>query len=132
MKYGFLKVAIAAPKIRVADPAFNAEALCRVANEAAADGARVLVFPELSLTGCTCGDLFRSDRLLCGAREALKSYLQRTATLPLVSLVGLPLSHGNATYNCVAVCHEGQLLGVIPEARPSSRDALEHARYFSA
>ena len=76
MKYGFVKVAAAAPKIRVADPNYNVSEMAETAKKAAECGAMVLVFPELSITGYTCGDLFFSDALISGAENALKKYLE--------------------------------------------------------
>ena len=76
MKYGFIKVAAASPKIRVADPFFNVSEMINTAKRAAEYGVTVLVFPELSITGYTCGDLFFSDTLISGAENALKKYLE--------------------------------------------------------
>ena len=72
MKHGFIKVAAAAPEIRVADPMFNADAVIRAMDEHARLGVKVLVFPELTLTGATCGDLFYQNTLLAGAAAALE------------------------------------------------------------
>ena len=116
MKNGFIKVAAATPKIRVADPAYNVEELIRIADDANAKGVRVLVSPELCLTSYTCGDLFCSDLLLDGAKNALSEYLKRTSAWDMISVVGLPMVYRDKLYNCAAVCHGGRLLGVIPKS----------------
>ena len=76
MKHGFIKVAAAAPEIRVADPMFNADAVIRAMDEHARLGVKVLVFPELTLTGATCGDLFYQNTLLAGAAAALEKVVK--------------------------------------------------------
>ena len=115
MKNGFVKVGAATPCVRVADVNHNQKELVRLAREASEQGVRVLVFPELSLTGATCKDLFFASTLRNGAKAALKAYLAETKELPLLSVVGLPFSHGNRLYNCAAVCFMGELLGIVPK-----------------
>ena len=121
MKNGFLKVAAATPVVRVADTKANAEAHVALAQKAYAEGVRVLVFPELSLTGATCGDLFLQDTLLQGAQEALKAYLDTTKDLDMVSVVGLPYSAHAKIYNTSAVCHAGKLLGLVAKRKVDER-----------
>lgn len=116
MKHGFIKVAAGSPKIRVADPSYNAGELIRIAADANARGVRVLVFPELCLTAYTCGDLFCTELLLDGAKKALSKYLKKTAELDMISVVGLPWLFCDKLYNCAAVCHRGRLLGMIPKS----------------
>ena len=113
MKNGFLKIAAATPAVRVADTKANVEAHIAQALKAYAEGVRVLVFPELSLTGATCGDLFLQDTLLQGAQEALGTYLEATKELDMVSVVGLPYTAHAKVYNTSAVCHAGKLLGLV-------------------
>lgn len=113
MKNGFLKIAAATPAVRVADTKANTEAHIAQALKAYAEGVRVLVFPELSLTGATCGDLFLQDTLLQGAQEALGAYLEATKELDMVSVVGLPYAAHAKVYNTSAVCHAGKLLGLV-------------------
>ena len=113
MKNGFLKVAAATPMVRVADTKANVEAHIDLAQKAYAEGVRVLVFPELSLTGATCGDLFLQDTLLQGTQEALAIYLEATKELDMISVVGLPYAAHAKVYNTSAVCHKGRLLGLV-------------------
>ena len=115
MQHGFIKVAAATPSLRVADPLHNAAACAALAETAAARGVKLIVFPELCLTGATCGDLFSHDRLLTGAKEALRSYADATAALDLVSVVGLPVAVAHKIYNCAAVVSGGTVLGLVPK-----------------
>ena len=95
MKDGFVRIAAATPALRVADCAYNAEQTISLARRAADEGAAVVVFPELGLTGYTCGDLFLSQTLLEGAESALDHILEETAALNAVLLVGLPVRCGD-------------------------------------
>ena len=117
MKNGFLKVAAATPVVALANTKANAEAHIALAKKAYAEGVRVLVFPELSLTGATCGDLFATDTLLNGAQEALAAYLDATQELDMVSVVGLPYAAHAKVYNTSAVCHAGKLLGLVTKRK---------------
>ncbi len=126
MQHGFVKVAASTPSIRVADPTHNAAACVSLACAAAGEGVKLLVFPELCLTGATCGDLFSHDRLMRGARDALISYAAETAALDLVSVIGLPVALGDKLYNCAAVVCGGAVLGLIPKTNltPAERRAF--------
>ena len=121
MKNGFLKVAAATPVVRVADTKANAAAHIALAQKAYAEGVRVLVFPELSLTGATCGDLFATDTLLNAAIDALKTYLDATQALDMVSVVGLPFAAHAKVYNVAAVCHAGKLFGLVTKRKTDER-----------
>lgn len=115
MKNGTVAVACAAPKVHIADPIRNADELIRLTKEADAHGAALILFPELSLTGYTCGDLFRNEKLISTARSELKRYLEQTKSYNCISVVGFPLEHQNRLYNCAAVCQSGTVLGVVPK-----------------
>jgi len=129
MKNGFIKVCAATPKIRVADPSYNVTEMLRIAQEANHAEVRVLVFPELCITGATCGDLFFSETLIAGALEALERFVDETRDCNMVSVVGLPLAVGSALYNCAAICHGGRVLGFVPKSHASAE--LADGRYFS-
>ena len=111
---GFLRIAAATPDIRVADPHYNARQILAQIESAPADTA-LLVFPELCVTGYTCGDLFLQPSLLRGAEEALAFLLTETAAADTVFIVGLPVAMGSVLYNCAAVCQKGRLLGLVPK-----------------
>ena len=108
MQYGFVKTAALTPSIRVADCAYNARQIIEVLRGAAAAGAEIACLPELCITGYTCGDLFFQPVLQQGARDALADVLRDTAGLPLLFVLGLPLTHGGKLYNCAAVCQNGR------------------------
>ena len=114
MKNGFVKVAAASPVIRVADADYNAERVIEVIRSAAREGVRVLVFPELTLTGCSCYDLFTHRVLLDGAREALLRVAEATVDFDLLAFVGLPLAVGAKVYNVAAALSRGEILAFIP------------------
>ena len=128
MNFGFIKVAAATPAVRVADTSHNAAACAELADLAAAEGVKLLVFPELCLTGATCGDLYAHGRLLQGAKEALASFAAETAHLDLVSVVGLPVALGDKLYDCAAVVCGGAVLGLVPKTNLSPAER----RIFSA
>ena len=114
MKHGFIKVAAAAPEIRVADPMFNADAVIRAMDEHARLGVKVLVFPELTLTGATCGDLFYQNTLLAGAAAALEKVVQASEGKDMLVFVGLPTTQAQA----VAAAKKGAqvlMFGVGPQ-----------------
>ena len=102
MKYGFVKVAAATPKIRVADVRYNTDAIVRMIGQAKEAGAELLVFPELCVCGYTCGDLFGQDVLLGGALEGLKRIAQATEGVGMLVFDGVPLRFGGVLYNCAA------------------------------
>ena len=111
MKDGFLKVAAAAPEIRVADPAYNAKKVIEKIKEAEALGVKALVFPELCLTGCTCGHLFYQRTLTDAAMEALLRVAEATAGSDMLVVVGLPLSVRGSLYSAAAIVCGGEILG---------------------
>ena len=128
MKNGFLKIALAAPKIRVADPEYNIDLCITAAKSAAKDGAKVVLFPELVITGATAGDLFYSNELITAAESALKKYKSELAELDLVSFIGLPTEIDGVLYNGVAcVCH-----GEISAVSFAEEISLENKRYFAS
>ena len=132
MKHGFLKVAVATPKIRVADSTWNAAELIRLTKEAQKKNVAVLTFPELVLTGCTCADLFYSEALIKGAQKSLKDYLAATAELEVISVLGLPLLWKGKLCNVAAVCKNGVILGIVPKTHIPRAGDFEEARYFTA
>ncbi len=132
MKNGFVKVAAATPHIRVADPVHNAGEMIRIAKEANEQEVRILVFPELCITGYTCADLLYSNILIEQAEKELMHYLAETADLDMLSLAGIPILKNNTLYNCAAVCHRGALLGIIPKTYIPNYGEFKEGRYFSA
>jgi NAD+ synthase (glutamine-hydrolysing) len=115
MKDGFIRVAAATPKIKVADCNYNTQQILDIVNLAPEDTA-LIVFPELSITGYTSGDLFFQPTLLRAAEKSLEIILKQTATNDTILLIGLPVPFHSAIYNCAAVCHQGKLVGLVPKS----------------
>ena len=132
MKEGFLKVAAATSRIRVADCAYNTARVEELIAEAAEQGVSLCVFPELVLTGYTCGDLFLQEALLDAAEEGLTRILQASARFALVFAVGLPVRLDNALYNCAAICYKGKILGLVPKQNIPNYSEFYEARHFTS
>lgn len=131
--FGFLRVAAACPRVAVADPEANAAFLLAAIREAHGRGAQVLVLPELSLTGYTCGDLFFSQTtLLGGAERALARLLADTSRIPMVFAVGLPLVVDGRLFNVAAVCQSGEVLGLVPKTYLPNYKEFYEERWFSS
>ena len=112
MKHGFVKVAAATPDIRVADVAYNTEKIREDIAEACGNGAKILVFPELCVTGYTCGDLFTHDVLLEAARKALLGLAEFTEDKDILVFVGVPLDIEGKLYNVAAALNRGKIIGL--------------------
>ena len=130
VKDDFLRVAAATPSIRPADCAHNLEQILNLVREAPSDTA-LLVFPELCVTGYTCGDLFLQSALLKGAEEAVRRLLDATVGVDTVLLVGVPVAAGAALYNCAAVCQRGNLLGLVPKLNLPTYSEFYEGRHFT-
>ena len=130
---GFYRIAAATPCLSLGDPSANAKTLARLAKDAAKDGVSAIVFPELCLTGYTCGDMFFRDDLLHAASDALDSFAAKTANLPIVSIVGLPIAEGSAIYNAAAVVHGGKIVArVRKRALPNYGEYYERRQFTPA
>ena len=132
MNYGFIKACAASPSLRVADCPYNAEMTIAAMKAAAKDGCQLAVFPELGLTGYTCGDLFLQQPLQKAAEAALVEILSASETLDLVALVGLPVLVDGKLYNCAAVICHGQLLGLVPKSHIPNYGEFYEKRHYSA
>ena len=111
MRHGFIKVAAATPDIRVADVDYNKEQIIKQMDEAAEAGAKIIVFPELCITGYTCSDLFLQDILLNSAKKALVKIAEHTKNLDALVFVGVPIAVGGELYNVAAALNHGNILG---------------------
>ena len=132
MKDGFVKAAAATPEIQVADCAFNARQIISLIRQAQEQGVRIVCFPELCVTGYTCGDLFLQRTLLDGAETALSHILAETAGLDILSAVGLPVRRSSKLYNCAALIQNGQILGVIPKRHLPNYSEFYETRWFQS
>lgn len=130
MKHGFVKVAAITPDMRVADVVYNTEEICRRMEEAVEAGAKVLVFPELAITGYTCGDLFFQDALLNSAEEGLRTIIESSKGKDALVFVGLPFSHAGKLYNVAAAVNDGELLGLTTKTFLPNYDEYYEMRYF--
>ncbi len=130
MKDGFIKVASAAPALRLADCTFNAEQIISCARTASSSGVKLLVTPELSVTGYTCGDLFFQQRLLDSAEQALAVIAEACSDLPMLLTVGLPVRHLGKLYNCAAMLYGGQILGITAKSNMPNYDEFQELRWF--
>lgn len=132
MKHGFVKVAAVTPKIVVADTAYNADIICDCIAEASAVGAKVIVLPELCITGYTCGDLFLQEKMLREAKNALLKIAGFTRFMDCLIFVGLPYAYHGKLYNVAAAISEGKILGFVPKSCIPNYNEFYEARHFSA
>ena len=134
MKDGLIKVAAATPKIRVADCAYNASEIIRLCREADALGVKILAFPELCVTGYTCGDLFLQDTLLEAAMRAVTRIAEETRELDMLIAVGCPVREGwcGKTYNCAVILNHGDIRGLQPKRNIPNYGEFYEQRWFTA
>ncbi len=132
MDDGFIKVAAATPSIHIADCVYNENAVYELMKEAASRGVGVIVFPELCLTGYTCGDLFRDRTLISAAEKALAELMDKTKKMDMLAVVGLPVPVGADLYNCAAVFCKGKLLGLAAKSNIPNYTEFYEARHFTA
>ena len=131
MNHGFIRVSAATPKIRVADPFYNAKQILAQMLEASKKNVKILVFPELCLTGATCGDLFFQDTLLRQAQEALGILAEATASLDMMVFAGLPWELDGKIYNVMAAMGGGRLMALIPKTNLPAYGPSFEKRYFT-
>ena len=131
MEQGFVKVAAVTPKIRVADTGYNGKMICDLIKETAEHGAKIIVFPELCITGYTCGDLFLQEKLLREARRELLSVTAFSKGIDAIIFVGLPFEHRGKLYNVAAAISGGKLLGIVPKTYLPNYNEFYEARHFT-
>ena len=131
MKDGFIRVAAAGIKIKVADPAHNAEVIIQKMEECAQNGAKVIVFPELALSGYTCGDLFLQEKLLRECWDALFKVAEASKAVDAISFVGLPFAYQGTLYNVAAAVFGGKILGIVPKTSLPNHNEFSELRYFT-
>ncbi|WP_024833452.1 NAD(+) synthase [Ruminiclostridium josui] len=132
MNYGFVRVAAAVPDLKVGNCDFNAGEIIKAARKADSQGAQFVVFPELSVTSYTCGDLFLQTTLLKRALSALETVISETAQLGCVIILGMPLALGSRLYNCAVIIKSGRILGVVPKCYIPNYSEFYEARWFSS
>lgn len=132
MRDGFIKVAAATPDIRVADVTFNTQQICRMIDETSKKGAKIVVFPELCITGYTCGDLFNQDILLEKAKEGLLKAAAYTKDKDMLAFVGVPVALDGKIYNTAAALNEGKVLGLTTKTFLPNYGEFYEMRQFHA
>ena len=131
MKDGFIKTACAAPELKVADCVYNADRMIELIGKAHSKGVKIVCFPELSVTGYTCGDLFLQDALLTSAKTELVRMIKKTAQLDIVSVVGIPLTVCGKLYNCAVVINKGRAIGAAAKKNIPNYSEFYEARHFT-
>jgi len=129
---GFARVAARVLPVHLAQPELNAQAIIEDVAALGPSGAVLVAYPELSLTGATCGDLFGQPVLLDAAEQALAKVVQASAKLRPVIVLGVPLRYGNEVFNCAAVVHDGDLLGVVPKSYLTWPNMPDQRRWFQS
>ena len=132
MKHGFVKVAAVTPKVKVADTTYNGQLIRSHMDETVENGAKIVVFPELCITGYTCGDLFLQEKLLSGAKEELLKIAAYSKQKDAVFFVGLPYDISGKLYNVAAVIAQGEVLGMVPKIHLPNYNEFQEARYFAS
>lgn len=115
-QYGYVRVAAAVPRVHIADARRNAEGALKIMEDAFKEGVEIVVMPELSLVGYTCGDMVLQNKLLNDAEQSLAWLMKETADIPTIGIVGLPVVFADRLYNCAAIFGQGQLWGIVPKS----------------
>lgn len=131
MKDGFIKVAAVSPKLKVADCDYNCKEIIHAIKEADEKGVKLLVFPELCISGYTCGDLFLQDCLLDSCEDALKKILDATKKLDILYVVGMPYRYQNKLYNVAVFCKNGEALMIVPKTYIPNYQEFYEGRHFA-
>lgn len=132
MEYGFVKVASAVPTVKVADCRHNAGQMAEMIADAANQNVEIIIFPELSITGYTCGDLFAQSVLLEEAEKSLEWLVAETQSLPVISIVGIPHPHNGSLINAAVVFQSGKILGVVPKTFLPNYKEFYEKRWFAS
>ncbi|HDR9511268.1 NAD(+) synthase [Burkholderia cepacia] len=131
-RHGFVRIAVAVPPVRVADPAFNAARTIDAIRDAAREHALAVVCPELGLSAYTCDDLFQQQALLDACVAALGDVVAASGELAPIAFVGVPLRFGTTLYNCGVVVHRGRICGIVPKTYlPNYREFYETRQFVS-
>lgn len=132
MEFGFIRVAAATPRVKVADVKANVEEICRMAEIAENEQVSILAFPELSVTGYSCGDLFAQELLVSMAEEGVKRLKTFSRGKSLTLVVGVPVRVRGSLYNCAAVIQNGSLKGIVPKIYLPTYNEFYESRWFSS
>ena len=130
--FEYMRVASAVPSLRVADPNYNVKEIIKISLKASKQGVRVLVFPELCMTGYTCLDLFNQKTLINECEEALSLLMEETKYLNMLIAVGMPVRADNQLFNCAVILKEGKILGAVPKTYIPNYIEFYEARWFAS
>lgn len=131
-KLGFVRVGSAIPEIKVADPIFNSKIIIDMIKEASEKKIGIISFPELSITGYTCADLFHHKPLLDDTKKGLEGIIEATKNLDIISIVGMPLSLDNQLFNTAVVINKGHILGIVPKTYIPNYGEFYEKRWFAS
>ncbi|MCR5762159.1 MAG: NAD(+) synthase [Treponema sp.] len=131
MKYGILRAACASPSLKVADCTYNAQKIIQTIELADKQNIRLIVFPELCITGYTCGDLFLQRSLQLSAEKALIDICSKTKDCKCLSIIGLPITYQGARYNCAAYLFKGNILAIVPKTYIPNYSEFYERRWFT-
>ncbi len=132
MQYGFVKICAATPQIKVADVEFNEKQIIKAIKESAKNGSQLTVFPELSLCGYTCGDLFNQTALLSSCDDAFKKICKATEDVDTLVFIGAPVANCGRLYNCAVAVSHGEILGAVPKTYLPNYGEFYEKRNFSS
>ena len=132
MNKGFLRVASAVSKVNVAEVKYNVANIISMCDELNEKKVQVAVFPEMSVTGYSCGDLFHTETLLQGAQDGLKEIVKASAQWPMLLFVGAPIKHNNRLYNCAVAIYKGEIMGVVPKSYIPENKGVNEKRWWQS
>ncbi|HQB27528.1 MAG TPA: NAD(+) synthase [Paludibacter sp.] len=132
MNYGFVRVAAAVPVVKIADCSFNSLQVSLLMEQAEKEKAEIISFPELSITGYTCADLFFQQQLLTDAENTLRDLLLKTYSLNIIAIVGMPLRVQSRLYNVAVVIQSGKVLGIVPKSYLPNNNEFSECRWFAS
>ena len=132
MNYGYITVASAIPSVRVADADYNIKQIESLIAQAEGKGAEIIVFPELSVTGYSCQDLFAQQTLLDQTEMKILQLLDFSRMLDIICIIGAPVCIGTALYNCAVVCQHGNILGIVPKRYLPNYGEFYEKRWFAS
>ena len=132
LEYGFIRVGCSSCKLEVGNPLYNQKEITNIIKKAKNQEIAIIVFPELSITGYTAGDLFLTDTLIDSSLKALESILNETKNIDIISIIGLPIRIDNQLFNCATVINKGKILGIIPKTHIPNYREFNEKRWFSS
>ena len=132
MDYGFVRAAAAIPNVKIADCVFNVEHTAQLIKEASSKGIQIVAFPELGITGYTCGDLFEQELLLEEAERSLGDLLDMTSSHSILCVLGMPVQTDNQLFNAAIVFQRGNILGVVPKSYLPNYKEFYEERWFAS